>query len=70
MPFVSTAGKMCSKTQKNAKFWVWSILISNIEKFYSKLAYFHWNFRDIGPERKLCVIYAQTTYYFVEFPLS
>ena len=31
--------------------------------------YFHWNFRDIGPERELCVIYAQTTCYFVEFPL-
>ena len=36
MPFVSIADKICSQTQKNAKFWVWSVLISNIEKIYSK----------------------------------
>ena len=36
MPFVSIADKICSQTQKNAKFWVWSALISNIEKIYSK----------------------------------
>ena len=32
IPFVSIADKVCSQTQKNAKFWVWRVLISNIEK--------------------------------------
>ena len=36
MLFVSIADKICSQTQKNGKFWVWSALISNIEKIYSK----------------------------------
>ena len=36
MPFVSTVDKICPQTQKNAKFWVWSVFISNIEKIYSK----------------------------------
>ena len=36
MLFVSIADKNCSQTQKNAKFWVWSVFISNIEKIYSK----------------------------------
>ena len=30
--FVSIADKICSQTQKNVKFWVWRVLISNIEK--------------------------------------
>ena len=40
MPFVSIADKICSQTQKNAKFWVWSILISNIEKICGKTCIF------------------------------
>ena len=36
MPFVSIADKICSQTQKNAKFWVWRVLISNIEKNQGK----------------------------------
>ena len=44
-------------------------LIVTQRKFKVKLAYFHWNFRNIGSERELCVIYAQTTSYYVELPL-
>ena len=32
MPFVSTADKIRPQTQKNAKYWVWEVFISNIEK--------------------------------------
>ena len=30
--FVSAANKIYPQTQKNAKFWVWGVYISNIEK--------------------------------------
>ena len=40
MLFVSIADRICSQTQKNVKIWVWSILISNIEKIYSKTCMF------------------------------
>ena len=36
MTFVSIADEICSQTQKSAKFWVWRVLISNIEKIWGK----------------------------------
>ena len=57
MTFVSITNKICSQTQKNAKFWVWSVLISIMEKIFSKTCIFPLEFPGYWAlERIVCHI--------------